>query len=145
MILIAHRGNTEGPQPELENSPAYINDAIASGFNVEADLWVKENSLYLGHLRPDYHIDKDYLLDRKDHMWVHCKSAKALDACLNLKIHCFFHLSDEYTLTSEGYVWGYPGSDAVGQNFISVLPEASNIDNFSGVAGICSDYVRDYV
>ena len=39
MILIAHRGNIDGPNPELENSLQYIDKAIDSGYNVEVDIW----------------------------------------------------------------------------------------------------------
>lgn len=145
MILIAHRGNTEGPKLDLENSPEYVDAAIESGFDVEVDLWVQKNKLHFGHDSPDYLITKDYLLDRENYLWVHCKNGKALETCLHLEMHCFFHVSDEYTLTSSGYVWGYPGSDIVGQDFISVMPEWDNVTSFSGVAGICSDYVRNYV
>ena len=34
MILIAHRGNTSGPNPEKENNPQYVDKAIDSGYNV---------------------------------------------------------------------------------------------------------------
>lgn len=145
MILIAHRGNTEGPKLDLENSPEYIDAAIESGFDAEVDLWVQKNKLYLGHDSPDYLITQDYLLDRENSLWVHCKNGKALEVCLDLEVHCFFHVSDEYTLTSRGYVWGYPGADVIGRYFISVMPEWDNITSFSGVTGICSDYVRNYV
>ena len=38
MILIAHRGNIDGPNPEMENNPQYIDKAIDSGYNVEIDV-----------------------------------------------------------------------------------------------------------
>ena len=37
MKLISHRGNIDGPQPDRENSPNYINEAIEAGYNVEID------------------------------------------------------------------------------------------------------------
>ena len=33
-IYIAHRGNTDGPNPNRENDPTYIDEAINAGFNV---------------------------------------------------------------------------------------------------------------
>jgi hypothetical protein len=39
MILIAHRGNLDGPNPSMENHPDYIDAAINAGFHVEVDLW----------------------------------------------------------------------------------------------------------
>ncbi len=34
MILISHRGNINRSIPERENDPKYINEALASGYNV---------------------------------------------------------------------------------------------------------------
>ena len=39
-IWIAHRGNTRGPNPEKENQPEYILQAINEGFDVEIDVWM---------------------------------------------------------------------------------------------------------
>jgi glycerophosphoryl diester phosphodiesterase len=53
MILIAHRGNLNGKQPERENSPEYIKEALEKGYHVEVDVWLKEtNNLFLGHDSP---------------------------------------------------------------------------------------------
>ena len=43
MKLIAHRGNINGPNPEKENHPDYINTAIKSGYDVEVDVWFIDN------------------------------------------------------------------------------------------------------
>ena len=37
MIRIAHRGNFAGINRDRENSPDYIEEAIAAGYNVEVD------------------------------------------------------------------------------------------------------------
>ena len=42
MIFIAHRGNTNGPSSKKENSLPYIVSAISNGFDVEIDLWLKQ-------------------------------------------------------------------------------------------------------
>ena len=55
-FLISHRGNLNGPQPNKENSPDYINEAIESGYNVEIDIWFIHNKWYLGHNNPTYEI-----------------------------------------------------------------------------------------
>ena len=47
MILIAHRGNMDGPNPPQENDPSYILHTLECGFHVEIDLWIKDNILYL--------------------------------------------------------------------------------------------------
>ena len=38
-ILISHRGNLTGKQPELENTPSYIDAALAAGFKCEVDVY----------------------------------------------------------------------------------------------------------
>lgn len=38
MILISHRGNLSGLNPDLENSEKYINTALSLGFDVEIDI-----------------------------------------------------------------------------------------------------------
>jgi glycerophosphoryl diester phosphodiesterase len=40
MKLIAHRGLTDGPNKDLENSPEQILKAIDQGFDCEIDLWI---------------------------------------------------------------------------------------------------------
>jgi hypothetical protein len=52
MKLIAHRGNINGSNPEKENHPDYINEAIKLGHNVEIDVWFINNKFYLGHDDP---------------------------------------------------------------------------------------------
>ena len=43
MILISHRGNINGKNPEKENHPDYIWVAIQAGYEVEIDVWFKDN------------------------------------------------------------------------------------------------------
>ena len=38
MILISHRGNTNGKNINRENTKSYIDEAIAKGFDVEIDI-----------------------------------------------------------------------------------------------------------
>jgi hypothetical protein len=53
MILISHRGNINGKQPDKENHPLYIFEAIKQGFQVEIDVWFIDGKFKLGH---DNHI-----------------------------------------------------------------------------------------
>ena len=59
MILIAHRGNINGPNENLENDPKYIVQAVDKGFDVEVDIWYTSDGLFLGHDNPQYKIEKD--------------------------------------------------------------------------------------
>ena len=76
--FIAHRGNIDGIHEKYENHPDYIDDAIAEGYDVEIDVWDIDGTLYLGHDKPEYKIDQNYLLDRKDVLWCHAKNPEFL-------------------------------------------------------------------
>lgn len=143
MILISHRGNIEGKQPELENNPSYIDKAINLGYNVEIDLWVSNNKLYLGHDNPQYKIDSLFFDNKINKLWIHCKNIKALEWIKNKPYHYFWHEKDTITLTSQKYIWAYPGNQPI-QNSIAVMPEIYN-DTIKNCLGICSDYIKKYI
>lgn len=146
MLLIAHRGNLQGPMPSLENSPAHIQRALDAGFCVEIDLRVKNDELYLGHDYAQYPIDEEYLVQNKNKLWVHCKDKDAMTKAIKLNLNCFWHDTDDYTITSYGYVWCFPNKEPVGNRSVTVLPELykelSEISKESLFA-VCSDYVLD--
>lgn len=140
MILISHRGNVNGPDKKNENNPNYLDQAMASGFNVEIDVWYKKETFFLGHDGPQYSVSAKYLTN--PNFWCH---AKNLDALYNMKkigCHYFWHENDKYTITSKGYIWTYPG-EKLTTSSICVLPEISNFE-ITNCAGICSDYVSRY-
>jgi hypothetical protein len=142
MRLIAHRGLTNGPNANLENQPDQIMFALNQGYDCEIDLWILDNQYYLGHDAPTYKIDCDFL--EKQGLWIHAKNIEALYVLgVNNKLNFFWHQEDNFTLTSHGYIWTYPGN-LLTKNSISVLPEwqdpeLKNLD--LNCYGICSDYV----
>jgi hypothetical protein len=142
MIKISHRGNLYGPNKELENSPEYIIQAINSGYNVEIDFWVVDNLLYLGHDYPQYKIDQFFLDSYIKKIWLHCKNLDALSYVVNKPKYYkgFWHENDKYTITTNHYIWTYPGMPVTNKSILVHLnrPE-NNIPDF--IAGICSDYV----
>jgi glycerophosphoryl diester phosphodiesterase len=78
MKLIAHRGNINGKINTRENTQLYIQEAIDKGYDVEVDVWYKDNKFWLGHDYPEIKTDLNWLLKRQDSLWVHCKNFKAL-------------------------------------------------------------------
>ena len=68
MVLIAHRGNTDGRFESYENEPNYIDKALKKGYDVEIDIWVIEGNFYLGHDKPQYGITLEWLDKRKNGM-----------------------------------------------------------------------------
>jgi hypothetical protein len=143
MILISHRGNTNGKFESYENEPAYIDKAMSNGFDVEVDIWVIAGILFLGHDRPQYGIDYNWLQERKNKLWIHCKNIEALEFCDDrLDLHYFWHENDTVTLTSQSTIWAYPGKQPI-KNSIAVMPELYG-DNIIECLGICSDYINNY-
>jgi hypothetical protein len=143
-MLISHRGNLVGPNPERENSQSYIQEALDKGFDVEIDVWVIENKIYLGHDTPQYNIEEIWLQLHNKHLWIHCKNINAVNYFSSkLKLfNYFWHETDTITLTSLNYIWAYPGKQPI-KNSIAVMPEINN-DNINECIGICSDYIQNY-
>ena len=142
-IIIAHRGNLDGPNSDKENHPDYIKEALKQGFDVEIDLWSIDNKLYLGHDGPQYETNWDFI---QDHMWVHCKNIEAFKTIIGglSFIHCFFHDTDDCTLTSEHWIWTYPGKPILCEWQVAVMPERVPDWDISKAGGICTDYPGKY-
>lgn len=141
MKLIAHRGLTNGPDVNLENRPGQIDLALSQGFDCEIDLWVVNSEFYLGHDRPDYPVDKKFL--DKFGLWIHAKNIGALRWLTDTSLYYFWHENDQFTLTSNKFIWTYPGKELT-QRSIAVLPEWHDpeFDNLpTNCYGICSDFV----
>lgn len=144
MILISHRGNLSGANKFTENSPSYVDIALNEGFQVEIDVWYKENQLYLGHDYPQYVVDFIWLKNRVEFLWIHCKNTDAIVFFKNVKerFNYFWHETDTVTLTSFNYVWAYPGKQPI-KGSIAVMPEINN-DPITECIGICSDKIIFY-
>lgn len=153
MKLIAHRGNILGPNPTEENNPEYLERAISDGYDVEIDLWHKDNLFYLGHDEPQYKVTALWLYKNKECLWIHCKNYDALEKLSNSQIdyNYFWHETDRHTLTSKGYIWSYPGQPYTLKSII-VMPDLNDLLKFYGndrmvdmkncdSFGICSDYI----
>jgi glycerophosphoryl diester phosphodiesterase len=137
--VIAHRANLEGPSPD-ENSPSLIDKSLSMGFDVEVDVWVKDNMLFLGHDQPEYQIDFNFLTQRKDNLWVHCKNVEALEKLLQVQgINVFWHQHDDYTLTRSNHIWTYPGRD-ITKSSVSVMPNDTQKEILLDPFAICTDY-----
>ena len=72
MELLSHRGNIAGKNLKLENSVAYVNDAMQEGYVVVVDVWLIENEFYLCSSAPrvpigttrsrGYYLDSPFIL-----------------------------------------------------------------------------------
>lgn len=144
MIYISHRGNIDGPIPEMENKPEYIDNSILEGYQVEIDVWYIDGNIFLGHDEPNYKVDINWLSERSQKLWVHCKNIESMVFLLSFEnnFNFFWHQSDLMTLTSKNFMWVYPGKQKI-KNSVAVLPELYN-DDISDCYGVCSDYIKKY-
>jgi hypothetical protein len=138
--IISHRGNIYGPDKENENRPSQILLAIQKGFDVEIDFWSEDNRLFLGHDYPEHEIPISFLRENQDLIWIHCKN---LEAMLFLKYflpdsNFFWHQSDDFTLTSQGYIWTHPGKEITEHSVIVDLTDSPKTT--TSAFGICTDY-----
>tara|TARA_R110000824_G_scaffold324794_1_gene511729 strand:- start:4194 stop:4634 length:441 start_codon:yes stop_codon:yes gene_type:complete len=141
MIIISHRGNISGPELSKENHPEYIDKAITLGFDVEVDVWWDQGT-YLGHDGPEYKISKEWLLDRKDHLWIHCKN---LEGAYHLakEFKCFCSDIDPYCFMSQGHIWVNDVTVRPPQNCVVPLLGLEDIHNYQfkdAAFAICTDY-----
>ncbi len=150
MILISHRGNLNGSNPEWENDPSYIEKSLGKGFQCEVDLWVVKKEFWLGHDKPQYKVEYKWFYKRNKELWIHCKNKAALErfsegniGSIGSFFNFFWHQEDSYTITSKGYVWTYPGK-TVTRNGICLFPEQRNEKINKKWGGICSDYIKNY-
>ena len=140
--LISHRGNISGPNISLENDPTYILEALSLGYDCEVDIWLVEKELYLGHDEPTYKTSIEFLSMHEESLWVHCKNFEALEYFNEKKqLNYFWHQEDNFTLTSKGYIWTYPGN-VIGDN--SVIVDNEKKVSAYKCFGLCSDYVEMY-
>jgi hypothetical protein len=139
MKLIAHRGNIEGPNPQRENDPEYILEAIDRGYDVEIDVWGRKQ-FWLGHDSAQYPCTLSFLMQNKNKLWIHCKNDLALFTLIHFEsLNIFFHQEDDYTLTSKGYIWTYP-KKSVCEKSVLVLEDTRNYVG-KNCFGLCGDYL----
>ena len=140
MLLISHRGNLNGIQKKRENSPTYINEALSKGYDVEVDVRFTDDKFFLGHDTNQYKVNKEFLENKR--IWCHAKTVEALMALEKTNAHYFWHQEDDYTITSKGFIWTYPGKKLFLKR-ICVLPEKFNYEKIK-CTGICSDFIEKY-
>ena len=141
MKLIAHRGNTKGPNAKFQNRPEYILAAAYRGYDVEIDVWYVDKKWFLGHDKPLYEVEKEFF--KNEQLWCHAKNLEALQRLNALNAHCFWHQEDDYTLTSRGHIWTYPGKKTCTNGVIVIKDKETTLKMCENneIYGICSDYV----
>jgi hypothetical protein len=150
MIIIAHRGLTDGPDKLLENTQKQVEHALELGYDVEIDVWLKDKKYFLGHDTPNHEVSWAWLT--QSNMWIHCKNLPAFfDMRGRTIIHNYFwHESDAVILTNRNNVWTYYGRpDMANPESICVMPEVTynwneipSIVNSGQWMGFCTDFPK---
>lgn len=115
------------------------------GYDVELDLWCVDGAFYLGHDEPKFEVTLDWIVSRKERAWVHCKNLRAVDQIFGSDINWFSHQDDDFAITSEGYLWCYPGKVMRSAPFV-LLDFGSRAPQIrKNVVGVCADYLNLWV
>jgi hypothetical protein len=69
----------------IENNPEKLLSLIEEGYEIEIDLWYRDNNFFLGHDFPEYEIEESYL--ENSEFWIHCKDADTLEFMNQKKKH----------------------------------------------------------
>lgn len=146
MKFIAHRGNVNGKCPERENNIEYILEAISQGFDVEIDLWFRNNKFYLGHDNLNNKITIKFLKKYSELLWCHAKDIITFNKLLKYdEINCFFHQNDRCTLTSKKQIWTHTNENILTERSIFLIFEKKiNVKISKNIYGICSDNISFY-
>ena len=137
MLIISHRGNIGGANPNIENHPHHVMERIYEGYDVEVDVWLLPEGYFLGHDTPKYKVDYHFFVNK--HLWVHCKNMEALTSLAHDdKINVFMH-DKGIAITSKGYLFTAPGCPVMHLS-VAVMPELHDGWDMSGAYAVCTDY-----
>jgi hypothetical protein len=146
-LLIAHRGNYDGPVPEKENHLIHLEKAIEQSFDVEIDVWNMNGQWFFGHLEPSVAVTLTDINRLSPHAWYHAKNYGALYLLNKQGHHTFAHRDDPFVVTNRGWIWSHRGQPNPGG--IVVMPLlASEQQLIRSAAGVCHDQlleVRDLI
>ena len=143
MKLIAHRGNINGAVSQRENTPEYIQEALDLGYDVEIDVRHHDGKILLGHDNGETHIPLDWIQDRKENLWIHCKNLEALRFLNYIDgLNFFWHQEDDFTLTSKNIIWTYPKKPTTENSVLVCFTEDEMFEAAKNpLFGICCDWV----
>jgi hypothetical protein len=144
MKLISHRGNIDGLNPDRENSPEYILEALSLGYDVEVDVRENNDELYLGHDYCQYKINIDWIKKYEPNLWIHAKDINSVNLLIGQKLKMFFHEKESHTIIhNTNLIWSHNINEATKNSIIPLL-DLDTLNKFKDlpVYGICSDFVK---
>src|SRR6478736_4051377 len=105
MLLISHRGNISGRNPERENTLPYIREAIDTGYCVEIDVRGGQGELFSGHdnsIISGPKISFSFLDSYFDQIFLHAKNQEAARILSEESFRFFCHSEEDFVATSRG-------------------------------------------
>ena len=99
MIIIAHKGNLNGPE-NIEHNTNQLEFVINKGFNVEIDIRLSnDNCFYIGHDEKNHKIELNWIIKYRNYLWIHCKDDKSFiyfnsNKILNLNYLSFYFINE---------------------------------------------------
>ena len=148
MRLISHRGNVSGPNLENENKPSFIQTAIDEGYDVEVDVRLLDAGLYLGHDNPDYPVELEWLVARKDRLWIHTKNFQAMNLLIEHDLKVFYHQTEKHAVIGNTrFIWSCDLTEATERSVIPLIGEEETEkykDVIMNFYAVCSDYIRRF-
>lgn len=143
LILVSHRGNLDGVQEDLENTPNYLQAALREGFAVACEV-VAVHGAFLLPTKAGYY-PLPYALLSNPRMWFLAADGITLDALCAVNAHAVPACAP-VTLTSVHYLWCLPGADLTPRS-IAVFPEYANSGWLDSAepAGVCSNEISRYL
>jgi hypothetical protein len=142
---VCHRGNLYGPVKEMENNFGVLLQRSIQGYHVEVDVWYRDQTLWLGHDKPEYKITMDWLAKSKRRL-IHAKDGLTFEYLLNesgrlaLDLHVFYHTDEDYVLSNKGLVICYPGKPLL-KGSLCMMPERATYtqEELQTCFSICTD------
>ena len=108
MIKIAHRGNYQGANPELENTLAYLDQAVDAGHDIMVDTWFLDRKWYLGYDMPREQVSQAFF--ENPFVWTKARNLEAYVMLFhNPRSHVFWLNHDNFTFTSKNIKWANVG------------------------------------
>lgn len=145
--IISHRGNLNGCYPLTENHPTVIEYLLQQlDYDIEVDVRVINDKIFLGHDTPEYEVDINYLLSKKDRLWIHCKTKETYFELSKYKqLRIFLHDLEIFTVTSLKEKWT-ADINYCSNSYLVLMPDFEIHNSqwtkwlLKNVNGICTDY-----
>lgn len=143
--LIAHRGNTDGPKPNHENTLNHLVFALDNDFDVECDVRYENGEFYFGHDKIGEKCEIEFL--KSSQVWTHAKTPETFERLSRSPdINAFYQELDGVAITTKGYFWVHSDHHISSAKSVHVVINYldKNPKIIKSGYGICTDFPKLY-